>query len=65
MTDTGDAPMVPEVASGRRSATAERACDEEGIREDIDALSAQTPFVPLVSEKGVVRRRRAVMPNTD
>jgi hypothetical protein len=65
MTDTGDAPMVPEVGSSRRDTTPQRACDEDGIREDIDALSLETPFVPLVSEKGVVHRRRAVMPNTD
>lgn len=65
MTDIGDAPLVPEVGASTCDGPTAIACDEERVREDIDALCAETAFVPLVSPKDVVRRQRTVMPNTD
>lgn len=63
MIEQGDAPLVPEVAARRRENQGTE-CDRNEVREDIDAMRMEAPFVPLVSPVGR-RDRRVGMPNTD
>jgi len=61
MTDE-DAPIVPDVRgrNRRRENVEEVHVDEEGIREEMDALKREAPFVPTVAKRREERIRDAV-----
>lgn len=51
MDDEG-APFVPDVRDrNRQPPDDEKAVDEEDIREEIDALDDEVPFVPMISAR--------------
>jgi hypothetical protein len=59
-----EAPIVPDVRGrNRRKENVEEAeveVDEEGIREEMDALRNEAPFVPTVAKRREERIRDAV-----
>ncbi|MCX2819145.1 hypothetical protein EGH25_07240 [Haladaptatus sp. F3-133] len=61
MTDE-DAPIVPDVRgrNRRRENVEEAHVDGEGIREEMEALRDEAPFVPTVAKRREERIRDAV-----
>jgi hypothetical protein len=61
MTDE-DAPIVPDVRGRNRSreSVEEASVDGEGIREEMEALRDEAPFVPTVAKRREERIRDAV-----
>jgi len=57
-----DAPIVPDVRgrNRQRENVEEVHVDEEGIREEMDALRREAPFVPTVAKRREERIRDAV-----
>lgn len=57
-----EAPIVPDVRgrNRRRENVEEVRVDEEGIREEMDALRNEAPFVPTVAKRREERIRDAV-----
>jgi len=57
-----EAPIVPDVRgrNRRRESVEEVRVDEDGIREEMDALKREAPFVPTVAKRREERIRDAV-----
>jgi hypothetical protein len=57
-----DAPIVPDVRgrNRRRENVEEKSVDGEGIREEMEALRDEAPFVPTVAKRRDERIRDAV-----
>lgn len=53
-----DAPFVPDVRDrNRRRPEEERAVDGEDIREEMDAMADEVPFVPMIAKRRDARLR--------
>lgn len=59
MIDDPEAPLVPEIRQRSRPENRTEA-DHEDVREDIDALQMEAPFVPMISKRRARRLEKRV-----
>lgn len=59
MIDEDEAPIVPDVRGrNRRKLQDETEVDGETIKEDIDALRMEAPFVPMIAKRRSLRLKK-------
>lgn len=59
MIEEDQAPIVPDVRSrNRRGIQDEQEVDGESIKEDIEALRMEAPFVPMIAKRRSLRLKK-------
>lgn len=59
MIDEDEAPIVPDVRGrNRRAMKNQQEVDGETIKEDIDALRMEAPFVPMIAKRRSLRLKK-------